>query len=83
MGGAKRVDCRPCGGCCGGQWSKSFNDDWYNLIKDLAKYANVKHLCDVLVKYPIICDAEGTASVMRRYGLNEVKESERILSREG
>jgi len=82
VGGVRRVDCRPCGGCCGGQRSKSFNDDWYNLIRDLAVYTRAKHLCDVLIKYPIICDAEGTASIVRRYGLNEVKESERILSRE-
>jgi hypothetical protein len=77
-----RVTCVPCGGCCGGQKSKALRDDWYQILMLVGKALGVKALCEVINRYPDIFCETGLATKPSRE-LKELKERERLLSREG
>jgi hypothetical protein len=72
----------PCGGCCGGQKSKALRDDWYQVLTLVGKALGVKALCEVINRYPDIFCEGGLATNPSRE-LKELKERERVLSREG
>jgi hypothetical protein len=77
-----RVTCVPCNGCCGGQKSKALRDDWFQVLTLVGKALGVKALCEVINKYPDIFCETGLATKPSRE-LKELKERERLLSREG
>ncbi len=79
--GSREVDCRPCGGCCGGRRWRRLPARVYEFVAWVAGVRGVR-LCDVVNEYPeLFCQGSGRGG--RGHGLGRVKELERLLSREG
>ncbi|MDT7971123.1 MAG: hypothetical protein RQ842_11165, partial [Vulcanisaeta sp.] len=77
---SREVDCRPCGGCCGGRRWRRLPGRVYDFVAWVANVRGVP-MCQVLNEYPeLFCQGVGGG---RGHGLNSVKELERLLSREG
>ena len=74
------VDCRYCGGCCGGRRGRRLPKKVVELIQAVKKELGLRYECQVINKYPeLFCRRIGR----RGHGLSRVKELERLLSREG
>ena len=74
------VDCRYCGGCCGGRRGRRLPKKVVELIRLIEEKLGLRYECQVINKYPeLFCRRIGR----RGHGLNRVKELERLLSREG
>jgi hypothetical protein len=74
------VDCRYCGGCCGGRRGRRLPKKVVELIRLVEEKLGLRYECQVINKYPeLFCRRIGR----RGHGLNRVKELERLLSREG
>jgi len=75
------VDCRYCGGCCGGRRGRRLPKKVVELIRLVEEKLGLRYECQVINKYPeLFCQRLRGRS---RHGLNHVKELERLLSREG
>jgi len=73
------VDCRYCGGCCGGRRGRRLPRRVYELVAWVAGVRGVA-MCQVVNEFPeLFCKRLGR----RGHGVNRVKELERLLSREG
>jgi hypothetical protein len=73
------VDCRYCGGCCGGRRGRRLPRRVYDFVAWVAGVRGVA-MCQVVNEYPeLFCKRLGR----RGHGVNRVKELERLLSREG
>jgi len=72
------VDCRYCGGCCGGRRGRRLPRRVVGLVRRVKELLGLRYECEVLNMYPeLFCVGSG-----RGHGLNRVKERERLLSRE-
>ncbi|MFP3316520.1 MAG: hypothetical protein RXN91_09290 [Caldivirga sp.] len=79
-GGSVVVDCRYCGGCCGGLSGRRLPARVVELIRLVEDKLDLRYECQVVNRYPeLFCRRIGR----RGHGLNRVKELERLLSREG
>jgi hypothetical protein len=79
-GGSVVVDCRYCGGCCGGLQGRRLPKKVVELIQLIEEKLGLRYECEVINKYPeLFCRRIGR----RGHGLGRVKELERLLSREG
>jgi hypothetical protein len=73
------VDCRYCGGCCGGRRGRRLPRHVVGLVRRVKELLGLRYECEVLNEFPeLFCVGSG-----RGHGLNRVKELERLLSREG
>ncbi|MFP3240687.1 MAG: hypothetical protein RXQ94_06090 [Caldivirga sp.] len=73
------VDCRYCGGCCGGRRGRRLPRRVYDFVAWVAGVRGVA-MCQVVNEFPeLFCKRLGR----RGHGVNRVKELERLLSREG
>jgi len=74
------VNCRYCGGCCGGLSGRRLPKKVVELIRLIEEKLGLRYECQVINKYPeLFCRRIGR----RGHGVNRVKELERLLSREG
>jgi len=74
------VNCRYCGGCCGGLSGRRLPKKVVELIRLVEEKLGLRYECQVINKYPeLFCRRIGR----RGHGLSRVKELERLLSREG
>ena len=78
-GGSVVVDCRYCGGCCGGLQGRRLPAGVVELIQLVEEKLGLRYECEVVNKYPeLFCRRLGR----RRRRVASVKEFERLLSRE-
>ena len=78
-GGSVVVDCRYCGGCCGGLQGRRLPAGVVELIRLIEEKLGLRYECEVVNKYPeLFCRRLGR----RRRRVASVKEFERLLSRE-
>ncbi|MFP3316068.1 MAG: hypothetical protein RXN91_06980 [Caldivirga sp.] len=75
------VDCRYCGGCCGGRRrGLRLPAGVVELIRRVKVLLGLRYECEVINRFPeLFCRRLGR----RGHGLNRIKELERLLSREG
>ena len=75
------VDCRYCGGCCGGRRrGLRLPAGVVKLIRRVKVLLGLRYECEVINRFPeLFCRRLGR----RGHGLNRIKELERLLSREG
>ena len=75
------VNCRYCGGCCGGRVGRRLPRRVVGLVRRVKELLGLRYECEVLNMYPeLFCVGVGRG---RGHGLGRVKELERLLSREG
>jgi len=76
------VDCRYCGGCCGGRRrGLRLSRRVVELVRRVKVLLGLRYECEVVNRFPELFCRRFRSS--RGHGLSRVKELERLLSREG